>query len=358
MTVQERATLVDSPTEYQALVMVADGQMRLEPRQITTLLPGQVVIDVTATGICGSDVHGLSGTTGRRKVGQVMGHETAGVVVDVGPEVDPALLGERVTINPVHSCGLCAACLAGQEQQCETGWVLGVRPDIDAAFANRVTVPASNIVILPPAMPTWHGALVEPLAVGYHAVRRGDTRATDRVLVIGGGPIGQAVVVGCRREGVEALVVTELDTGRSDIVRKLGAPVVLPERLDHAIDEYLNGAPTLVFDAVGSSETLRTAVKCSQRGARIVLVGMASPTQTLDSYDVSVCERAIIGTFCYSFEHFRSTVAWLAEHPDLPDLLVDRIASLDDGPDVFNALIAGTLHANKVLLSPLADLAR
>lgn len=233
-----------------------------------------------------------------------------------------------------------------------------MRPDVDAAFAQRVMVPASSVVILPPEMPTWHGALVEPLAVGYHAARRGGAGSTDRVLVIGGGPIGQAVVAACRREGVEAIVVTELDAGRSEIVRKLGVPAVLPEDMGAAIDEYLSGAPTLVFDAVGNADTLRTAMKCSQSGARIVLVGMASPTQTLDSYDISVRERAVIGTFCYSSEHFRSTVAWLAEHPDLPNLLVDRIASLDNGPEVFNALIAGTLHTNKVLLSPLADLER
>jgi threonine dehydrogenase-like Zn-dependent dehydrogenase len=356
MTTREQAAAAELTAGHQALVMVADGRVALQPRQMVAAQPGQVVIEVTATGICGSDVHGLKGATGRRSVGQVMGHETAGVVAEVGDGVDPALLGQRVTVNPVSSCGTCEACLEHEEQQCKSGWVLGVNPDIDAAFAERLMVSARNVVPLPAGMPTWHGALVEPLAVGYHAARRGGAGPADRVLIIGGGPIGQAVVVGCQREGVQAILVSDIDIARSAIVRMLGAPLVLPEELDAAVAKYLDGEATLVFDVVGVPATLETALRYSRNGARIVLVGMASPAQNFPSYEVSARERSIIGTFCYRSDEFRSTMQWLADHPDLPHILVDRVTRLRDGVEVFSGLVAGTIRANKILLSPLADL--
>jgi threonine dehydrogenase-like Zn-dependent dehydrogenase len=356
MKTRESVAGTDLLAEHQALVIVGDGQVALQTRKMAAPLPGQVVIRVTATGICGSDVHGLRGATGRRSVGQVMGHETAGVVIEISDGVDAGLLGRRVTVNPVSSCGQCAACLENEDQQCKFGWVLGVNPDFDAAYAEQLMVPARNVVALPDAMPTWHGALVEPLAVGYHAARRGCAGPKDRALIIGGGPIGQAVVAGCQRQGVQAILVNDIDIARSAIVRKLGAPLVLPDELEAAVGDCLDGEATLVFDVVGAPATLETALKYSSSGARIVLVGMASPAQNFQSYEVSARERSIIGTFCYRSDEFRSTVHWLADHPDLPDILVDRVARLREGVEVFNGLVAGTIRANKILLSPLADL--
>jgi threonine dehydrogenase-like Zn-dependent dehydrogenase len=186
------------------------------------------VLQVVATGICGSDIHGLAGATGRRESGQVMGHETVGRVVEVGADVDDDWLGALATVNPVVSCGSCAACLACEEQQCEQSWVLGVRPDVDGAFAERITVPARNVVRLPESMTPEHGALVEPLAVGYHALVRAAPRPDDTVLVIGGGPIGQAAALAARRVGVRRVLVSEPNPARASILQRLGVRVVDP----------------------------------------------------------------------------------------------------------------------------------
>ena len=347
MTIESAALTIT----YRALVMTADHRMSLEERNGDLPAPGAVTIEVIATGICGSDIHGLAGDTGRRETGQVMGHETVGRVVGIGDGVDRDLLGRVVTVNPVFGCGECAACEAGQPQKCATGWVLGVRPDVDGAFAERLTVPAGNVVELPKGMEPWHGALAEPLSVGYHAVLRGAPQPDDRVLIIGGGPIGQAAALAARRVGVAAVLVSEPDTRRTEIVRSLGFSTVAPDQLPTAVERDLGGPATLVIDAVGTSRTIGTALDVSSTDARIVLVGMGSPQLEFSAYQVSAGERSLIGAFCYSVQDFTSTVEWLARHPESAVAIVDRVAPLAEGAAVFDELLSGSL-SNKVLLAP------
>ncbi len=157
-----------------ALVLRGDYDIAVEERPDPRPGSSEVVVEVIATGICGSDFHGYSGENGRRHPGQVMGHETVGRIDELGSGVTGLAPGQLVTVNPVMGCNDCAACASGQQQWCSRKVVLGVAPEISAAFAERVAVPAANIVTLPEEMPAELGALVEPLAVGYHAVRRGD----------------------------------------------------------------------------------------------------------------------------------------------------------------------------------------
>jgi threonine dehydrogenase-like Zn-dependent dehydrogenase len=335
-----------------ALVMTAPGAMALESRTSHPTAADEAVITVIATGICGSDIHGLAGDTGRREVGQVMGHETVGRVREVGSEVDAGWLGALVTVNPVVACGECADCRDGNEQQCARSWVLGVRTDIDAAFAETVTVPARNLVRLPDDMIEWHGALIEPLAVGYHAAVRGGASPFDRVLVIGGGPIGQAVALACRRLGADRVLVSEPDPFRAGIIERLGFASTSPTDLPAGVESVLGAPATLVIDAVGNDHTLRAAFEQSTPGARVVLVGMASPTLGLSAYELSARERTVIGTFCYSHAHFRETAEWAFENPDVVALLSDMQVSLADADDVFGRLVRGELQANKVLVVP------
>ncbi|MBK5237909.1 MAG: alcohol dehydrogenase catalytic domain-containing protein [Actinomycetales bacterium] len=335
-----------------ALVMAGPGVMIHETRKQRDLGVDEALIAVIATGICGSDIHGLAGATGRREPGQVMGHETVGRVVATGANVDANLVGALVTVNPVFSCGKCRQCLDGSDQQCAEGWVLGVRADVDAAFSERFTVPARNLVRLSDGTVDWHGALIEPLAVGYHAVRRGMTSADDKVLVIGGGPIGQAVAIAAKRVGVTNILVSEPDSTRAELLTRLGFRVVTPDGLDTVLEENLAGKATLVFDAVGAAQTLQTAFDNSISGARIVLVGMASPELKFSAYELSARERTLVGTFCYSREHFEETAQWVSENPAIVSQLVDRFVSLPDAPEIFSQLCRNELPANKILVRP------
>ena len=316
---------------------------------------GDVLIEVLATGICGSDIHGYTGENGRRVRGQVMGHETVGRVLALGSEAGADLaVGDAVTVNPVLWCGRCRQCSAGREQACPNKSVIGVTPELQSAFAERMAVPARSVVKLPAGMPVEHGALVEPLAVGYHALVRGDCGAGDSVLVLGGGPIGQACVLAAQRLGAERVAVSEPAPHRRELNARLGAAVVDPsaEDVPSAVRTALDGDPTLVVDAVGSARTLATAFVCAPIGATVVLVGMAVPTLEVAAYEISTKERSVVGSFCYSAAEFRDTARWAATVPDSVATLIEGRTDLDGGPASFEALARGTDPASKVLVFP------
>jgi threonine dehydrogenase-like Zn-dependent dehydrogenase len=257
-------------------------------------------------------------------------------------------------VNPVMSCHACPACLSGQEQWCTRRVVLGVAPEIPAAFADRVVVPAANIVPLPDDMPEELGALVEPLAVGYHAVRRGQPVPDDRVLVIGGGPIGQACLLAARRLGIQALAASDVSSSRRDLCARLGAEVIDPSAgdLPEAVVNRLGAPATLVMDAVGISRTVADALAASGLGSRIVLVGMGSPRLELDAYALSTAERALIGSFTYSAAEFGDTAEWVGTVPEGIGALIDGRVDLDGAPQSFDDLARGRSTASKILVFP------
>jgi threonine dehydrogenase-like Zn-dependent dehydrogenase len=337
-----------------ALVLRDFYDIAVEERPDPVAGPGQAVVDVIATGICGSDFHGYSGENGRRHPGQVMGHETVGRIYELGPDAEALSVGQLVTVNPVMSCGECWACQSGQEQWCSRRVVLGVAPEIPAAFADRVVVPAANIVPLPEDMPDELGALVEPMAVGYHAVRRGQPRPEDRVLVIGGGPIGQACLLAARRLGVNALALSDVSPSRRDLCARLGAEVVDPSAgdLPEAVTDRLGGPASLVVDAVGLSPTVSDAMAASGLGSRIVLVGMGSPRLELSAYALSTEERALIGSFTYSAAEFADTAEWVGTVPDGIDALIDGRVGWEGAPQSFDDLARGRSTASKILVFP------
>jgi len=337
-----------------ALVLRDFYDIALEERPDPVPGSGQAVVEVIATGICGSDFHGYSGENGRRHPGQIMGHETVGRVYELGPDAEALSVGQLVTVNPVMSCGECWACQSGQEQWCSRRVVLGVAPEIPAAFADRVAVPAANIVPLPEDMPEELGALVEPMAVGYHAVRRGQPRPEDRVLVIGGGPIGQACLLAARRLGVQALALSDVSPSRRDLCARLGAEVVDPSAgdLPAGVADRLGGPATLVVDAVGLSPTVADAMAASGLGSRIVLVGMGSPRLELSAYALSTEERALIGSFTYSAAEFADTAEWVGTVPDGIDALIDGRVGWEGASQSFDDLARGRSTASKILVFP------
>lgn len=322
-------------------------QMKIVETVEPTPPPGWALVDIIATGICGSDAHGYTGSTGRRVSGQVMGHETVGRLREALGEHSA---GTLVTINPVIGCGECAACLSGQNQICPAIRVIGVEPDLAGSFADTLLVPEENVIALDENMPIMHGTLIEPLAVGYHAVMRGNPETSDRVIVIGGGPIGQAAALGARRAGITNVLVSEPIKARRDVLNEIGFATTSPERLLDAVESELGGPATLVIDAVGIKESVQAAVDASMPGARVVLVGMGVNEFSFEPYGFSAFERSLIGSYCYTPDHFRSTAEWVSEgHAEL-DLLIDRVRPFEEGQEAFKDVAEGTSGANKTLV--------
>ncbi len=337
-----------------ALVLRGDYDIAVEERPDPRPGSSEVVVEVIATGICGSDFHGYSGENGRRHPGQVMGHETVGRIAVIGSNVsdEQLRLGRIATVNPVIGCGECAQCAAGSEQLCARRRVIGVNKEIESAFAELMLAPAANVVVLPDSIPEEFGALVEPLAVGYHAAVSGQVGPDDVVLVIGGGPIGQAATLAARRCGAERVVVSEPNQARRALVEKLGFATIDPLTgdLSAQVEDALSQPATVVLDAVGSSRTLSDGLTASALGARIVLVGMGAREISLPAFEISTGERSIIGTFTYPSREFRETAEWVASGPVGLEHLIDDRVDLDAAPEAFARLASGDLDSSKILV--------
>ena len=315
--------------------------------------PGEVRVRVAVTGICGSDIHGYTGENGRRFPGQVMGHEASGWIDEIGPDSEQFGLSvdQPVTFNPLVVPLEQAEEYRGREQHCPDRYVIGVKASIPAAFATHVIIPSRNIVPLDPDVAIEHGALVEPLAVGVHAVRRILTGSESRSVVIGGGPIGQAVVLALKMAGVDQIYVSEVDPARRDLVERLGARALDPlaEPLATAITN-LGGPVDVTFDAVGTDPTVADALAVTSRGGRICLVGMGSPTLTLDAFGISTDERSLVGSFTYSAQDFLDAADYVARAGDEMSILISREVLPTEADTAFQSLAEGDGTPGKVLV--------
>ncbi|MCU1554532.1 MAG: zinc-binding dehydrogenase [Arthrobacter sp.] len=316
--------------------------------------PGEVLLDLVATGICGSDIHGYTGDNGRRVPGQVMGHETVGIISALGADVtDPALTeGAVATFNPLITCGKCPACSAGRQQHCPDRTVIGVNPDLVSAFAQKIAVPAENVVVLNPDNPIVYGALIEPLAVAFHAARRARIKAGDKVLITGGGPIGQSCVLAALHEGAARVLVSEPDAGRRELCAQLGAGVVDPAAggLPELVFAEFGGPADASMDAVGITPTITGALESTRFGGVVLLVGMGAPRIELPAYKVSTEERQLIGSFCYSARDFHDAAAWVDQGSPALAALISREVGMEEADAAFRGLAAADGTPGKVII--------
>jgi threonine dehydrogenase-like Zn-dependent dehydrogenase len=313
----------------------------------------EVVLAIIATGICGSDIHGFTGVNGRRQPGQIMGHESVGRIVARGAGVDAVSfpIGAVATFNPLVVPTASLSDYAGREQHAPDRRVIGVDPTRPAAFAERLVVPATNVVLLPDTVPAEWGALVEPLAVAVHAVDRVAVSDGEAVLVLGGGPIGQSVALAAMRVGAR-VVVSEPDADRRALCASLGATTIDPAAgpvADQVVTVF-GGPADAALDAVGVSATVSDALESTRRGGRVGLVGMGSPRIELDAYALSTAERTIVGSFTYSSDAFRTAADWVATGDAVFAHLISEVVPLAEGPEAFRRLAAGGAAAGKILV--------
>ncbi|MFY0691752.1 MAG: alcohol dehydrogenase catalytic domain-containing protein [Paracoccaceae bacterium] len=303
---------------------------------------GEHLVRVCAVGICGSDMHAYLGHDDRRMAPLILGHEAAGIVMG-GPRD-----GERVTINPLVTCGACPACRAGRENLCPDRQIISMPPR-EGAFAQFVSMPDVNLVPVPDGFPTDKAALAEPLAVSWHAARLGMEAlgagvGANNALVIGGGPIGLGAALALRAMGLEDVSIVEPNpVRRSFLVEQCG---------ENAI-ETADGTYALVVDAVGYAVTRASASALARPGGVIVHVGLAEDTGGLDIRRMTLQEITFIGTYTYTAEDFRQTAQVMYEGR-LGDLDWFQSRSLQEGAQAFADLRNGTVAAPKIVLDPWA----
>ncbi len=308
--------------------------------------PDDVVIEMHAVGICGSDVHGYSGESGRRTPGMVMGHEAAGVVSATGERVTEFHAGDPVTFNPLLFCGACGPCLAGRVTLCENRSVIGVTPSIQGAFAERIGVRARNIVPLPAALPVEQGVMVEPCAVSVHAMRLADVQPGQRVGVVGAGPIGLLCGHLARQAGAGEVWVSDLQEERLRSAEALGLRPTHP-------DELAGAAPfDVMVDAVGVGATLRGALSAVRSGGNVVVIGLGVPRVELGLFELVVPEKRLLGSFGYDEPDFARAVELVAAEGSPIPALIDRSVGMEEAQDAFLALAEARDSAIKVVVDP------
>jgi L-iditol 2-dehydrogenase len=325
--------------------------------------PDELLIQVAACGICGSDVHGFDGSTGRRIPPIVMGHEAAGIVTSVGTNVREFAPGDRVTFDSTVYCGACSFCLRGEINLCDRRQVIGVSCGEyrrAGAFAEFITVPARIAYHLPDSFSFSDAAMLEAVSVALHGVAVSQMAAEDSVLVIGAGMIGLLLLQAARIGGASRVFVADVDATRLKLAADLGADCTIQATGAALVDEVLrltDGAGVdVVLEAVGLNETIASAIDCARKGGTITLVGNISPQVTLPLQKVVSRQIRLQGS-CASAGEYPRAIELIAGGKIKVKPLITAIAPLSDGPFWFGRLHAREPNLMKVVLDPRMDTA-
>lgn len=303
--------------------------------------PGDEIVRIEASGICGSDMHAYLGHDARRPAPLILGHEAAGVIVGGARD------GLRVTLNPLVSCGQCEACVSGRTNLCAKREVLSLAPR-DGAFAQYVALPRDNLVEVPDDVTLTQAALAEPIACGWHAARlcRRVFPRGRNALVIGGGAIGLGTALSLRAQGIEAVTVTDPNALRATYLRDVCDQTVLSQS-DLPTDPSFD----IVMDCVGTSATRQLACDQVKAGGVIGHIGLGAARDGLDLRRMTLQEITVVGTYTYTAQDFRDTASAMWDGRLGPLDWVDT-RPLDQGAQAFEDIRAGTVAAPKTLLLP------
>jgi L-iditol 2-dehydrogenase len=317
-----------------------------------------LLVRVRACGICGSDIHGWDGSTGRRIPPLVMGHEAAGEVAAVGANVREFNVGDRITFDSMVSCGRCRFCRAGEENLCDNRRVLGVSCGEyrrHGCFAEYVAVPARIAYPLPRNVPFEHAALIETLSVVVHATGLSGVRLGDTAVVVGSGMIGLLAIQTLRLAGCGAVVAVDLEEKKLETARRLGASHALqPQKSDVAAEvKALTGGrgADLAMECVGAGPPVKTAIDCVRKGGTVTLVGNLSPKIELPLQSVVTRELRLQGS-CASSGEYPACIELLASGRVQVQPLISAQAALEDGPSWFARLYGQEPGLMKVILKP------
>ncbi|MFM8237940.1 MAG: zinc-binding dehydrogenase [Actinomycetota bacterium] len=348
----DATTVRPVPETMPAAVFMGVREVVVEERPVPSPAPGELLLEVSHCGVCGSDLHFLIEWGGRP--GVIEGHEYSGVVAAVGEGVTGWAVGDRAIGGPTARCGECEYCRAGRRQLCvERGRVGADDGGWQGAFAAYKAVPAAEALRVPDGLSLKHAALTEPLAVSLHGITRaGGARPGTRWLVTGGGPIGFLAVAALRALGVVDVVVSEPKANRRELCARLGATVVEPETLvvppmpHDLVDEPFD----VVLDCSGNGKAMETGLAQLKRAGRLVLVGAGMARPRFDPNRILLNELEITGAFVYDDDGFERALELLAsgrlpndllvEAEDFPlDRLLDAAIGLHEGELAAKAMI-------------------
>jgi len=341
-----------------ALVLEAYGQLVVRDLPAPEIGPRDALVRVMACGICGSDVHGMDGSTGRRIPPLVMGHEASGVVESLGSEVTAFRPGDRVTLDSTIYDPNSYFSRRGLRNLCDDRRVLGVSCNEyrrDGAFAELVAVPSHILYSLPPQMTFEQAAMVEPVSIAMHARTLTPIESGDTALVMGVGLIGLMVVQVLRHSPVTRIVAVDVDDDRLALARELGAHDALNSKTTDVVarvkDVTAGRGADVAIEAVGIDATVRAAILGVRKGGTVTLVGNVAPEVTLP-LQVVVARQIRLQGSCASNGEYPQCLDLIASGKVKVDRFVSASAPLEEGPVWFDRLHAREPGLVKVLLRP------
>ncbi|MEU4294442.1 alcohol dehydrogenase catalytic domain-containing protein [Kribbella sp. NPDC026596] len=332
-----------------AVNYVGDRTMALEEREPADLGPGEVRIAVAYVGICGTDLHVFHGDMdGRVSKPATIGHEMSGTIVDLGHGVEGWSIGDAVTVMPLVWDGTCPACRAGNEHICQHLDFIGI--DSPGALQQYWNVPASTLVRLPSGVSLRDAALVEPVAVAVHDVRRSELGDGDKAVVIGAGPIGVLIAIVAAAFGAD-VVIAEIDPARRATAAGLGLATLDPSSVDQTawVEEWTGGAGAdVVFEVSGSAAAVQAATDLVKVRGTLVVVAIHAQPRPVDLHRVFWRELRILGARVYERRDFERAAELVAEGTIPVEKLVTGIVPLTEVQSAFGVLEAG--QAMKLLV--------
>lgn len=341
-----------------ALLLSEYKKLELTDMPVPEIGPEELLVQVKACGICGSDVHGFDGSTGRRIPPIVMGHEASGVVAAVGSQVRGFSEGDRITFDSMISCGKCTFCRQGKMNLCDNRQVLGVSCGEyrrHGAFAEYVSVPQHIVFKLPDSLSFEHAAMIEPVSVAVHAVEITPVRLGDTAVVVGSGMIGALTMQAARLAGCARIIAVDLEDHKLEMARRCGADDVVNGRNQDPVQFVLEATggrgADVVFEAVGATDPIKTAIACCRKGGTVTLIGNIRPMIEFPLQPVVTREIRVQGS-CASSGEYPQCIALMAKGAiDVSPMLTAK-ASLEEGPSWFERLYSHEPNLMKIVLVP------
>lgn len=338
-----------------AMVMVAAG--KLEFKEVPDVAPvrGEVKLKIRATGICGSDIPGYLGISGRRVPPMIMGHEFSGQVVEVGEGCTKLKVGDRVSAFPHYYCGECEPCKTNYEHMCVKKRSYGVLTT-DGAFAEYLCVPENSCFQLADHVSYEIGSMMEPLAVGYRAVHKAEDLKGKDVFVVGAGTIGLMALACIASQSPGRVMVSDMSDLRLEFAKRIWPDAITinagKEDVAAVVMEHTGGkGADVCIEAVGAAPTTKQTIDAAGHAAKVVWVGMNQPVIDTSMMSIVTKELRIEGSFLYNLSEFREAVELINAGKVHLDALISRVAPLEKGVEVMEEMAKDASKVIKVVLT-------
>lgn len=332
-----------------AVCLTGTRHVELVEQPVPEPEPNEVVIAVEQRGICGSDIHAYHGRHPFMHPPIVLGHEFAGRIASVGSDVEGFSEGQRVTVEPSLVCGECYNCRIGRYNICDNLQVIGCQTD--GGFADYVAAPAAKTIPIPENMSMAQGAMVEPLAVAYHALRVAEFESGMRVVILGAGTIGLCTLLALREQGADYIVVTDVLEKKLEMASDLGADLVRRGDAEDVVEKaraFLGRRADVVFDCVTNKASIAQAIAIAEKGGRVIVEGVPAGEVPVPLHLVQDREIELKGALMYLREDYEAAIEAISGgRADVDALITDRFP-LDRVADAFERIDEAPAEVVKV----------